>query len=509
MIYRGCSSTRQRRRRGSLSNVGSVVAAMTLVIFGSSVQADVTEMRDEENRRAVVTYKMTVTPAVQPKPLLKHRFTVLPMEKIPGNAITHYLRSLGENSLDSPNDYVFKTYGVEAFSWYGTEIKTEDIPVEKLRDACKVFDGYIENHLRRATFCRDCDWGLAEETLRGKETIGFLLPSVQQTRSMARALMLRNRLAIIDGRYEDSIDHLRMTYQLGQNTAKMKFLVSALVGFAEVGMANEGLLHLIAAKDSPNMYWAIAELPHPIISIREALRLESSFATRYFPVLENVETAKHSPEQWSELLADLTSSFTEISGLTGGRRSKKTLGMDLNFLAAGAGLVGYPQAKKRLLESGMESAEVEKMAVAHVMLLDAARDYRQYADAVEAAYYLPFTEFKTHSDKWENRMRTEGTPGRLGAMLANMLLPAVMQVRIAEERVNTQINALLAVEAIRDHLATHGKFPMTLDEMELPVRLNTNTGKPFGYEVKGETAILDVKTRNANYRYEIQMATGK
>jgi len=265
---------------------GICLAAVVFTAFCSQSDADVVSIHDRTDGNVIV-YKMTISPAAEVVPAFKYRLTVRDIDKIPGNAITHYLRSLGENSLNGITDHFSKTYGNEDdgwSTWSSTETPIDKVPLDKLRKASSVCDGYVGSHLKRASMCRDAEWGLAEETLSGRETLDFLLPSVQQTRSMARLLMLRNRLAVIDGRFEDSIEHLRMTYQLGQDVSEMKFLVSKLVGIAEVGMANEGILHLIAAEGSPNMYWALAELPQPIVSIRDSIRLEASFGPRYFPI---------------------------------------------------------------------------------------------------------------------------------------------------------------------------------------------------------------------------------
>jgi hypothetical protein len=85
-------------------------------------------------------------------------------------------------------------------------------------------------------------------------------------------------------------------------------------------------------------------------------------------------------------------------------------------------------------------------------------------------------------------------------------------VRQAELRVQAQINVLMAIESIRNHLATKGKLPATLDELELPVRNNPFTGKPIEYELKGKTAVLSLLKGQGNpyqYRYEISVAPEK
>ncbi|MFT7629220.1 MAG: hypothetical protein ACI87E_000217 [Mariniblastus sp.] len=476
-----------------------------------TTSADVLEVQAVDalgGRTGGVVYKLSITPAKEAVPAFKYRLTVEPHKTIPGNAITHYLRSLGENSLRGLWEWARLEFGQDVHDWYSLKTPAKDIPLESLRKVSAKFEGYVENHLRRATLCRESDWGLAMEDLRGREALAFLLPSVQQTRSMSRILALKNRLAVIEGRYDDSVDYLRMNYQLGQNVSQMNVLVTNLVGLAEVGIANAGMLDLIAAKDSPNMYWALMELPTPIISIRNAVRLESSFGTRYFPELLDVENAKHSPGQWGEILAEMVGSLTEVHGLTGGRSSMDGAGQAVAGLPLALALSGYSAAKQRLIEGGDDEAEVNQMSAAQVLLIDAARDYELMANEVEKEYYVPFQVVEKFSYRLRDR-KFKGNSLRLGMILGDAILPAVQQVRQAEVRVQTNINVLIAIEAIRHHVATKGEFPTSLEEMDLPVRNSGFTDKPFEYRVEGRTAVLVIpKSRlsGQKQRYEISIA---
>ena len=164
-----------------------LIALLFAPLFCVPILADIVEVAEMKNRSRVGTvYKMSVTPAKESVPAFKYRLTIEPTKTIPGNAITHYLRSLGENSLSHPWETAQKEFGMDVHDWYSLGTKVEDIPLDKLKIAAGYFDGYVDGHLRRATMCRYCDWGLAVEDLRGREVVEFLLPSVQQTRSMAR-----------------------------------------------------------------------------------------------------------------------------------------------------------------------------------------------------------------------------------------------------------------------------------------------------------------------------------
>ena len=90
-------------------------------------------------------------------------------------------------------------------------------------------------------------------------------------------------MAIADRQYDEAIDLLRMNYRLGENVAQSPLLVCSLIGLAICGTANVELAELVAAPDSPNLYWAIAELPRPLVDMRTVLRLELSMFRQRSP----------------------------------------------------------------------------------------------------------------------------------------------------------------------------------------------------------------------------------
>ena len=172
----------------------TLTATLILTCLCSTAFADVTVIEGHEitprGASSVgdtgIIYKLIITPAREPSPAFKYRFCLPPHQTIPGNAITHYLRSYGERGIDRPWEYLQNETDFDVHEWYQLHTKASDIPLDKLKEASATFNG-LRDHMRRASKCRYADWGLAVEDLRGiEETVGFLLPSVQQTRSMAQ-----------------------------------------------------------------------------------------------------------------------------------------------------------------------------------------------------------------------------------------------------------------------------------------------------------------------------------
>ena len=267
-------------------------------LSGSMVNGQVAV--EEQPKSGGKIYRMKITPAGEPSPIFKHRFCVPPQDTIPANAATLYLRSFGERFLDGPLDEAYEEFGDEEVKkWFSTD----GVPIESLlktpaKKVSETFDDYINTHIERATRCRYCDWGLAEEDLKGMELYSFLFPSLKNTRSISRVLALQTRVAIAEQRFDRAAELIRMNYQLAGNVGKIKFIVAGMTGIHGVHTANNTVIDLIATPNSPNMYYALTELPRPIIDLREGWRLELNALENFFSDALDAEQADLSVESW-------------------------------------------------------------------------------------------------------------------------------------------------------------------------------------------------------------------
>ncbi len=463
------------------------VTLISLVFAGSiaDAQIKVTEPDWEASGENIEIIEMTVSPATAPDPIFTHRLTTLPEETIGGNAATTYMNSFSDSFLRSKWRKVEKEFGDDVQSWSGYATPRDQIQLDKLKRASSEFDDFIQFHIDRATRQRDCDWGLGLEELRGPMVIGITLGNLQETRSISRAIALQTKLAILESRFDDAIDLMRMNYRLGENVGRVKLLVGNLVAIAEVGISNGSMVDFIAAPDSPNMYWALTELPRPMVDLRGALRMVCGMAMRIFPEMATAETENHSVEEWSRIVRAIPGAAMELT------RSPKPPGLE--FVPAAIGVMSYAPAKQRLVDSGMDAAKVEQMAVGQVLLIDASREYRRIANVMEKEAYLPYSPKRTEAIETFLMESERSAFDSFGKIIAGMILPAIQQVRSAEMRTQRDIDALRVIEALRMHAASTGKFPMKLSDVKVvEAPANPATGKPFEYRLDGETAVLEL-----------------
>lgn len=448
-------------------------------------------------------FRMTVTPAAEPVPALRHRLLLRDIDVKHGNAAPMYYRTL----LDVPRTTkaLKDQFGDGWYDWISAS--GESFPLEKVRAAAAVI-GELDQ-LCEAAARRECDWGWQLDEITGPDLFAYLLPEIQDSRQVSRFLMLKARLAIAEGRYDEALDLLRINFKMGQDVAKEPILVCGLVGIAEVGMGHRALVDMIAAPGSPNLYWALTELPNPPISLRHATRFEMGSLLRVLPFLKDAETQEHSAEEWARLLAEGLGEMQQfgLENRAYGFPNREAIQMGVAALA----MTSYTPAKQRLIDGGMDAQHVERMPVGQVIAVDASREFRRTADELEKWWYVPYLEARKRGAEAEQVVFRDRLAGGYGGMMAALLLPAVNAARTAEARIQWQTDGLRVVEAVRMHAAKTGLLPASLDEIEVvPVPENPVTGKAFEYRLEGDAAKLELPFSDgipsAAWRFEIELA---
>ena len=305
-----------------------VFALVAAVALHSRAEVTYENTKDGNNRFDVI--RMTVTPAAAPVPSLRYRLVSRDVDLKPGNSVPYYYRAM--LNLERATENIRKKYSEEEINLWetpgGESTPIRDLPLEKLRDVANSTLGPAGEQLKVATTRRECTWDLGIEDMRGPEVVSFLLPEFQSSRELARMLTLRTRLEIAERRYDDAIETMRQQYRLGHDVSQVPFLVCGLIGIAIDGLSNAALVEFIANPDSPNMYWALTELPQPLVSLQTAAKLEMDFGLRLFPYIHNAETTEHSAEEWNRLFTLAVQDFGKAGGDVNERIAIRLPGFD-------------------------------------------------------------------------------------------------------------------------------------------------------------------------------------
>ncbi len=484
-----------RRYLQMLSVIGGVLAPFTA--------GTLTAAEDQHP-----TVKITLHPAAPPSPVLKYRLLPPIEDQRPGNAVVWYLKVPHERTV---------LFADQAF--WETMWKWQEMPLTELREEGKKYawiaspgDGTgVFEELDYGSRCEWCDWQIP---IHDHEFYSIQLPDIQSARALARLLAAQARLQIANGKYENAVRTFRMGYALARHVSQGPTLIQGLVGCTIVGMTSYQVETFIQQPDAPNLYWALASLPRPMIDLRQAFEAEMAAMYLSYPELRNLDTTSRSPAEWQHLLEQVVDSmYASISENKSGDWPAPNLGKDRQQWLAAAVRDGYPRARQALVGWGRSPDEVDAMPAAQVILLYTMRTYNELRDEVLAALLMPYPQARQAMERAVTKLHKSHDTGREIIPLNDVLLPVVRVSNRAGGRIDRDIAMLEILEALRMYAAAHdGRLPESLKDItEVPIPIDPMRAEPFLYERKGDTAVLDAPSRDDTYtkRYQIELVRGE
>src|SRR4051794_8726753 len=133
----------------------------------------------------------------------------------------------------------------------------EELPAQELNDYGRLALKQADQAARLDT----PDWQILLK-LRA-DGVELLLPEVQQIRSLARALQVRYRAEIAQGRFDEALRTAQTMFAISRHLGEHPTIIGGLVGMAISSLAIGGLEEMVEQPGCPNLYWALTSLPSP------------------------------------------------------------------------------------------------------------------------------------------------------------------------------------------------------------------------------------------------------
>ena len=146
------------------------------------------------------------------------------------------------------------------------------LPAEQLPQ--KQVEETIQKHMEslrlvaRAARCKQCNWP--------KWKPGTMPPDQREYRSLLFLLELWARLEIVRGDYNGALLTMQTGFGMARHVGQGPTTTQAMVGSAIGGAMCKEVELFIKGKDSPNLYWALANLPKPLADVKNAIESERS-----------------------------------------------------------------------------------------------------------------------------------------------------------------------------------------------------------------------------------------
>lgn len=480
--------------------------ALIVTAMSSELCGQVTQIIEGGNQPWI--YKFVVDPAPEVQPALKYRLLRDQTMLRPGDASTFYyraLRHLGAHSEAERKE-------LEECVVFGLMIRpaaagidsppAAGVAIERVRTVLTRF-GDVLSELNLAANREDCDWGLGGREENGFETINVQFGEFYLMRSLARLLQMKARVAIVDHDYEEAFRLIQMSFQLGRDVAQCPFIITGLIGTAIAVESQVVLMEIIAQPESPNLYWALASAPTPIVDVRSGIENELNLALK-FPLVREAERP-HTSQEWKDLFGQAIGLVEQLRANAQQKKEESdTLVNSMAWSSLDLLKPEYARVKEELVRLGLTAEQVAAMPVLQVIAVHEAKLVRCKRDETLKLIRLPFPQAATLLERIETTGPHDQESNRLSDLkevvpLYDSLRPSVGQALHAAIRLECRLARLQVVESLRLHAAANArKFPKSLDELTLvPIPLNPITGKAIAYSLDGETAVLEFPSSNS------------
>lgn len=430
------------------------------------------------------TVRLTVPPAAAPKPALRYQLLPEVREMKAGNAAQWYLRCFAEQRL-----FFFSKQATAERAKYRA-MSLGELAKEPLEN----YGGHALTQADWAARQDTIDWQVLERLQT--EGTDLRLPEIGPLRVLATALQVRFRGEVARKDYANAVRTAKTMFAFARHLGENPTVQANQLGLEVANLALDTLEEMLQQPGCPNLYWALSDLPCPLVDLHKGVQGECVRVEHQFRSLR--DDTIMTDEQIEELVA-------QLSGRVGFAREQAGLPPQ-NFRAALKALVADKErvasARARLLNGVQANGVLEKISAlqivgfspTQVILLDEKRGYGERRD--DEVKLLALAPWQIDALGREEK-KDDG--------LFADFLPRVAGLRREAGRLEQWIAVLRHVEALRMYAAGHGgQLPARLADIRLPLPVDPFTGKPFSYSMSGPTATLDAGSPGRRYEITIR-----
>jgi hypothetical protein len=433
-----------------------------------------------QNTEDTQTFKLTPSP-----PSTKYWLRCDPRQRLPGNAAFLYAEAAAMLN-DAANKRI-----MDADDAYDAGANN----FASLADAALDSNAMDVLGLLNVAAHRDhCDWDISVREQGFKTPLPLLIP----LRELGKLIELRALGQIRNGQFDGAVDSLQSVYELGFKVDEGEELLSGLQSYGILDIAGSTTAELMKQPNSPNLYWALASFPHPIISLQHSFSTETTFLQASFHELAVDHLQELSGDDWRGIYRRVAA----VNALPGPapKIDEQTLAEQVTRT--------LPQAQDYYERTyNLTSEHVKRLDAFKVVATYWYAQERMQADMQYDMAALPYPILLEKAAELDRHI-TQMISDQPANIFLNILWTKLEQTATTWARLDRKLAGLTDVEAIRSYAAANdGKLPNQLASIkDTPVLDNPATGKPFNYTVQNETATLsDPEPESSPLIYTIQI----
>jgi hypothetical protein len=460
------------------------VMGVVMISAAWAVRADLPAKSQAAASPSVEEIALTVRGAPAPTPAMRYHLLPEIVDQAPGNAAMLYLTAAQQVAGARASDPAASDDERKIDKWLATPV--DELPRDEVRAVLGRYEAGMRQ-LRIAALRDRCDFSLSFRT-DGFRTV---LPGMADARVLARLAVLSGRSKLAEGDFAGAVNELGIPLVQARHLNEQAFLVQLLVAASVGELALRQIPDVIGRQNSPNLYWALGDLPSPFLDVRGAMKMERAGAYFTVPQLKEARGGgRLTAEQWREAVRAMTDLRLHSYGAQANRAPEEVM-LALYCVKE------YPVAKQYLLERKVSAKEIDAMSASQVLGLYHVGQFERWTQEMDKCLTLPYWQGIGVLNRTEAQMR--GAMSASPWSLLGVFAPNIKQPYTNVARIDRQIALWRCVEAVRAYAAGHdGNAPARLEEVvETPAPLDPMTGKAFVYEANGGRVRIEGPTVEA------------
>jgi len=208
------------------------------------------------------TVELTLYPAKVTKPAKEYRLVPKTDELIDADAAPLYRKAV----KSIPDEFEAE----QIREWLKLPVKQlpqeqVEVTLQKYREILKL--------LSRAARCKECNWPKFKPWTQSENLNEYF--------ELARVLKLRARLEISRGRDDSALLAMQTAFGMVRHLAEAPTVIQAQIAAAVGCVMCKEVEQFVKEIDSPNLYWALANLPRPLVDMSKAIESETASLKDY------------------------------------------------------------------------------------------------------------------------------------------------------------------------------------------------------------------------------------
>ncbi len=214
------------------------------------------------------TVRVTVAPAAAPKPALKYQLLPEVRELKAGNAVQWYIRCFMEQQ-----SFFFRKEGV------AQRVRYQSMTLKELaKEGLQNYGGSALSQADYGARLDTADWQVLDRVLA--EGPDLRLPELGPLQVLAVSLQIRFRGEVARGDFDNAIRTAKTMFALARHLGDYPTLAANRVGLSVAELALDALWEMVQQPGCPNLYWALTDLPCPLVELRKGVQGDRALADK-------------------------------------------------------------------------------------------------------------------------------------------------------------------------------------------------------------------------------------